>query len=40
MKPCNQIHVFKGPCTLEYGHEGDHVWKNPAATGPTTRKTI
>lgn len=28
---CNLVDVTKGACTLEDGHEGDHVWENPDA---------
>jgi hypothetical protein len=37
MKPmpqCNQIHFAKAECLLEYGHEGEHLWKNPKAKMP------
>lgn len=26
---CNRVHVKYGPCMLEYGHVGEHQWKNP-----------
>jgi len=30
-KHCNHIDITRGPCTLAYGHDGDHVWTNPDA---------
>lgn len=31
---CNFVHIFKGQCTLIYGHKDNHEFANPTATGP------